>query len=92
MFSIGSYSKMHEKGLERNEVLYSRMNNCYKNFPLYNFVSVTIKVSGVAPGTTEERIKAFFEEKGEDISVEILSSLEDDAVVVELIGVTETGK
>lgn len=51
-----------------------------------------MKVSGVAPGTSEERIKGFFEEKGENISVGALSSLADGTIVVELIGFTDTGR
>ena len=46
----------------------------------------------MAPGTSEERIKGFFEEKGENISVGALSSLADGTIVVELIGFTDTGR
>ena len=50
-----------------------------------------IKVSGLNPGTPDERVVAFFEDKYENINVGTCSSLEDGTVLVELLGATQTG-
>ena len=48
-------------------------------------------MSGLNPGASGDRVKGFFEDKGEDISVGSCIFHDDGTALVELIGVTQEG-